>query len=218
MTPAILMLAAAAMVMPASAGVDVRLVAGLAVNLDFVPEPMTVDGVSMIVQRATGPGVPELARRIEATWRNHGSEVQAHLQGSWMVRSRLQGQQSEVLQWRADTEIPELLLSEVDLRAPVGRVPEPDVILPAGCVWGRSVFGQGGSKSYLQRSARCPNSAHALSMRLKQSLPTQGWKVLVVTGSGVQVERAGVEGFIGLSSQQGNQATWLTWLRVENTK
>jgi hypothetical protein len=218
MMPLLVLFAATAVVNPLSAGIDARLTSGLVVDVDRIPEPLSVDGVLMNVQRATGAGVPELARRIEATWRREGGQVEMQQQGNWMVRSRLLGARSEVMQWRTDTDVPELLVSVLDVLAPVHPVPSPGLTLPAGCTWGRSVHGRGGSKPYLQRSARCLHSTQSLSSQLKRTLPAQGWKILVATDSGMQIGRPGAEGFVGFSYRPGDQATWLTWLRVGTTE
>jgi hypothetical protein len=196
-------------------GLDARLLAGLAVTVERIAEPVTVDGVSMAVQRVTGTGVPELARRIQATWQRAGSMMQTRQQESWIVVSRIQGPVSEVLQWRSNAGGAELLLSSLNLQASVRRLPNPGLTLPAGCIWGRSVAGKSGEQSYMQRSARCPHSKDALSLQLRRSLPTQGWSVRRATDSGFVVERSGSEGFVGISIQEGGAATWVSWLRIE---
>ena len=209
------LLAASAPTIAACAGLDTTLATGLAVNVESVPEPISVDGVSMTVQHVTGTGVAELVRRIETSWRRQGSELDRRQQDSWNVLSRLHGGYSEVLQWRTHIRDPELLLSLVDLRKPVLSLPAAGLILPAGCIWGRNITGSAGTQVYLQRSAQCPHSLHALSMQLQQSLSAQGWTVRVASDTGLLVGRAGAEGFVGLSAQGDKSATWVTWLRVE---
>lgn len=218
MMSALFLLVAAAAVNPGAAGIDPHLASGLNVSIDRIAEPLSVDGVQVIVHRVTGAGVPELARRIEETWRRQGSRIGMQQHGNWTVLSRLQGSRSEVMQWSIISGAPELLLSFLDLLAPVSSVPATGLTLPAGCVWGRSIFGRGGRNSYIQRSARCPQSIKALSLQLRHSLAVQGWVVLMDSESGLQVGRSGAEGFISLSSQQGDQSTWLTWLRVESAQ
>jgi hypothetical protein len=216
MMSSVFILAAASAINPADAGIDARLAAGLSVRIEQIRDPVAVEGVQMIVQRATGAGVPQLAIRLEDSWRRQGSEVQVHQGGGWAVRSRIRGSRSEVLQWRDATDSPELLVSIVDLLAPVRTVPSTGMNLPAGCVWSRSVYGQSGAKNYFQRSARCPQSRQRLILQLKRSLETQGWEVLVATDSGMQVRRSGSEGFLSLSDQEGDKSTWVTWLRLES--
>jgi hypothetical protein len=216
MIASLLLIIASAPVGALSASMDASLAAGLAVTIDRIPEPVAVDGVWMTVQRVTGSGVPELARRIEARWRSQGSQVKEQQQGRWKVRSRLQGVMSEVMQWHSDTGGSELLVSVLDVQAPVRPLPSMGLTLPAGCIWGRSISGISGTQSFLQRTARCPHSIQPLSLQLRHSLPTQGWRVRWATDSGLQVERAGGEGFISLSTQAGDRATWVTWLRLES--
>jgi hypothetical protein len=215
MIPSVLLLAATASGIAASPALDTTLLAGLAVTIERIREPMAVDGVLMTVQRATGAGVPELARRIEATWHRQGSRIETRQQESWIVLSRIHGRNSEVLQWRSDTRDAELLLSSLGLQEPVRPLPVTGLTLPATCTWGRTVAGNTSNHSYMQRSARCPHSRRKLSLQLRQALSTQGWNIRATTDSGLVVERAGSEGFISLSIQEGGAATWVSWLRVE---
>jgi hypothetical protein len=211
----LLLFAATASGIAATPALDTTLVAGLAVNIERIREPIVVDGVLMTVQRVTGAGVPELARRIEATWHRQGSRIQTRQQESWTVLSRIQGRSSEVLQWRSDTRDAELLLSSLDLQEPIRPLPLTGLTLPASCTWGRSIAGNTSNHSYIQRSARCPHSRQTLSLQLSQALSRQGWNIRSATDSALVVERAGSEGFIGLSIQEGGRATWVSWLRVE---
>jgi hypothetical protein len=215
MISSLLLFAATASVIAASPALDTTLVAGLAVTIERIREPFAVDGVLMTVQRATGAGVPELARRIEAAWHRQGSRIETRQQDSWIVLSRIRGRNSEVLQWRSDTRGAELLLSSLDLQEPIRPVPVTDLTLPASCTWGRSIAGNTSDHFYMQRSARCRYSRQALSLQLRQSLPTQGWSIRTATESGLVVARAGSEGFIGLSIQEGGAVTWVSWLRVD---
>jgi hypothetical protein len=213
--PSLLLLAATASAIAAPPALDTTLVAGLAVTIERIPEPIAVDGVLMSVQRVTGAGVPELARRIETAWHRQGSRVEARQQESWIVRSRIHGSRSEVLQWRADARDAELLLSSVALQEPIRRLPATGLTLPASCNWGRSITGSTSTHSFVQRSARCPHSRQTLSLQLREVLSRQGWNIRTATDSGLVVERAGLEGFIGLSIQEAGAATWVSWLRVE---
>lgn len=214
----LLIIAASAFAIPVSQGFEAQLAAGLTVTIDRIPEPVAVDGIPMTVHRVTGAGVPELARRIEAQWRSQGSEVKALQQGSWTLRSRMLGAKSEVVQWRNGPEAPELLWSSLDATGPLQPKPDAGLALPAGCVWGRSVSGSSGPRRYLQRSARCTLSVHELSLQLQHSLPSQGWRLRSATDRGLLLDRPGVEALLSLDTHQGEQATWLTWLRVEHSR
>jgi hypothetical protein len=189
---------------------------GLDVVIDRIPEPLLVDGVQMVMHLARGADVPELARRIEAQWRSHGSNIQSLKQGNWTLRSRIQGAASEVLQWQTGPSGHELVWSSLDAAASVLPVADSGLNLPAACLWGRSVSGHSSEGHFLQRSARCTLPAQELSLLLQRSLPSQGWKLLSASERGLLLERPGKEGLISLSAQAGGRATWLTWLRVEH--
>jgi hypothetical protein len=165
--------------------------------------------------RFTGSDVPELARRIRDMWQRDGSHVLTSQEGFWNMDSRIRGTTSEVVQWRSGAGGRELIWSHLDLLAPVRPVPSPGLALPAGCAWGRSIYGMSGTRSYLQRSARCIQSMPVLSHQLHQSMASQGWHVRIARADGLQMERTGTEGFISLSSPEGDRGTWLTWLRIE---
>jgi hypothetical protein len=211
----LLLLVASVPAIPVSA-FEARLAAGLAVAIERMPEPVAVDGVPMTVQRVTGAGVPELVRRIEALWSSQGSEVKDLKQGVWILRSRMHGTKSEVLQWRNGQGSAELLWSSLDAAGQVHPVPEAGLALPAGCVWGRSVSGSSGQHHYLQRTARCTHAPRELSKQLQRTLPPQGWRLRTTNDHALVLERQGVEGILTLAAQPGDAATWLTWLRVEH--
>jgi hypothetical protein len=216
MRASLLLLAAAALASPVSGAFESRLAAGLAVAIECMPEPVAVDGVQMTLQRVTGAGVPELVRRIEALWRSQGSEVKDLKQGVWILRSRMHGTRSEVLQWRDGKDSAELLWSSLDAAGQVQPMPETGLALPAGCVWGRRVSGSSGQHHYLQRTARCAHALRGLSMQLQRTLPPQGWRLRMANDHDLVLERQGVEGVVSLTAHPGDEATWLTWLRVEH--
>jgi len=199
----------------AAAGFESHLTTGLDIVIDRIPEPMTVDGVQMVMHFASGRGVPELARRIESSWRSQGSVIRSMQQGSWNLRSRFQGAASEVVQWRTGPAGHELIWSSLDVAAPVLPAADSGLALPAGCTWGRSLSGRSREGFFLQRTARCTQPAQELSMLLQRSLPPQGWQLRSSSDSGFLIGRSGVEGVISLSGQAGDRSTWLTWLRVE---
>jgi hypothetical protein len=218
MTAFMLLIAATVPPLATPQGLDARLITGLVLNIDRISEPLIVDGISMTVQRVTGAGATELARRIEANWHRQGSAVKTNQQGAWTVLSRLQGPTSEVLLWRTTAAGPELLLSTLDVRAPIRPMPATGLTLPAGCNWGRSTSGWNGGQSYIQRSARCTQTMHALSLQLRHSLPLQGWTIRLATADSMHVDQAGAEGFISLSVQDEDHATWLSWVRIGSSQ
>ncbi|MEO6369379.1 MAG: hypothetical protein ABIP38_15460 [Steroidobacteraceae bacterium] len=180
-----------------------------------IPETVAVDGAMFTIQRASGPDVPALARRIESWWRLQGSEVASLHQGGWSMKTRMRGAHSEVLQWRVGNQAQELLWSSLGSDAAPAILPEPGLTLPAQCVWGRSVYGNASGQNYLQRSARCNVPMDALQAALLASLPTQGWRLQSANHGVLLVDRSGVDGFLSLSATSGNAGAWLVWLRVE---
>lgn len=199
-----------------SAAFDAHLTAGLAVSVEEVREPVSVDGVSMQLRRITGKDVPALVRRFDAFWRSQGSETRSMQHGIWTLRSRMHGAKVEVLQW-SNSGVPEMLWSLLDTGA-LQSVPEAEVALPAQCRWGRSVSGSAAQRRYVQRSARCMLSMSELSARLQQELPLQGWLVRSASQRGLLIERQGDEALISLSQVPKDPATWLVWLHVQGSR
>lgn len=214
----ILTAALMAIVMPVVLAFDGRLATGLRVDVEHIPESLTVDGVPITVHRATGAGVPDLARRIEAQWRSQGSQVRSLQQAQWTMRSRISGGRSEVLQWRSSASLHELLWSSLDATAQARAKPETGLDLPAGCSWGRSVAGKAGNRVFMQRSARCELSLERLASTLRQSLPAQGWQLQTGSGNGLILDQAGKQGLLSLDGIEGGRATWVTWLRVDGQR
>jgi hypothetical protein len=214
----LLLTVVAVLAVPASQAFETHLIAGLAITVDRIPEPVAVDGVAVIIHRATGVDVPELARRFEALWRSQGSAINALQQGSWTLRTRMLGAKSEVVQWRIDRNEPELIWSSLDAAGSVGSTPDAGLRLPASCSWGRSISGRSGASQYLQRTARCTCSAQELSLQLQRSLQLQGWQVRTASDNSLLLDRLGAEGLLSLTAGPGDRATWLTWLRVEHSR
>ncbi len=217
MTARTLLLAMLMLVGPAARAFEAHLAAGLAVSIDRIAEPVSVDGVSMQLQRLTGVDVPVLARRVEALWRSQGSQIRSLQQGAWTLRSRMLGTKVEVLQWRSSAGAPEMLWSLLETGA-LQPVPQTDLVLPAHCKWGRSVSGQAGQRHYLQRSARCALPIGELSAQLRHMLPLQGWKVRSASDGGLLLDRQGDEGMIFLSEPADDLTTWLVWLHVRDSR
>jgi hypothetical protein len=192
------------------------LTTGLVLTVEPVPEALVVDGVPMTVQRITGPGAVELLERVESSWRRHGSQVRRMQQGEWTLLSRLKGGKSEVLQWRGKKGGQELLWSQLDSESQAQSAPISQLVLPAGCVWGRSVSGLSGRQRYQQRSARCSDTPQHLSSLLRASLAAQGWRVDSVSEQGLLVRRENSEGVISFSVQPESGSSWLVWLQVED--
>jgi hypothetical protein len=121
------------------------------------------------------------------------------------------------VQWRIGVQEPELLWSSVDAAGAIQPALDAGLTLPATCVWGRSVSGSSGPHRYLQRTARCSLPMHELSTLLQRSLPSRGWRLRSSSEHALLLDRAGVEGLLSLTAQDTDPATWLTWLRVEQS-
>jgi hypothetical protein len=204
------------LLLPVAHGFDATMTAGLAISIDRIPEPFQVDGLTFSAQRATGRDVPVLAQRIEARWRAQGSTVKSVQQGHWSMRTRIEGINSEVLQWRGSDATLELLLSSVNLRHVGGAAPDPLLRLPAGCTWLRGVSGGGPGQRYLQRSARCNRTASELAAILRSSASQQGWRLRSSSESGMVMDRLGAEALVSLSPDLSASGSWLVWLRVDH--
>lgn len=200
----------------AAAALDGHLYRGLDVVVDEIGEPVVVDGVQMAIQRFSGSGVPELANRVESSWKSHGSVIRSMQQGRWTLRSRMRAGASEVVQWRADPGGPELVWSSVDVTAPVHAAIDTRLSLPATCIWGRSVSGRSVAGAFLQRSARCSLPLRELLASLRNSTAAQGWRVRSATNNGLLLDRPGAEGMLSLSRSAAEQVSWLSWLHVEH--
>lgn len=211
----LVVLAASSLAHPVASSFDAHLATGLALNVEAFQEALVVDGVPMQVRRATGSAVPELARRIEAQWRSQGSDVKTPQRAGWSVRSRIRGSRSEVMQWRTDIEVPELLWSTLDAAHHVIGTPEPGLALPAGCAWGRHVAGTAGKRRFSERSARCNLTAAELSPLLRRSLESAGWQIRSYSQESMFLDRPGTEGMLSLSGQEADSSTWVVWLQVE---
>jgi hypothetical protein len=201
---------------PVAHAFDAAMAAGLAITIDQIPEPMNVDGLALSAQRATGKDVAELARRIEARWREQGSAVKAVQHGDWSMRTRFQGTYSEVLQWRGSGATAELLLSSVNVQHVGAATPEPLLMLPSGCTWLRSVSGGRAGRRFLQRSARCKRTASELVVLLRSNASQQGWRVRSSSDAGMLLDRAGAEALLSLSPDPSAAGTWLVWLHADH--
>lgn len=192
-----------------------QLARGLSVRAEKVGEGVVVDGLRLSMERFTGEDVLQLAERVEAAWRMQGSQIRALRQGEWTLRSRLLDTRSEVVQWRAAEGGGEMLWSSLDVRASLQPVPDAGLVLPAGCLWLRSAWGESTGHHYLQRSARCRQSRDQLAGQLQRAMEADGWVVRSKGRDGMLLDRAGVESLLSISTSTGDQATWLVWLRVE---
>lgn len=190
---------------------------GLSVTFEPIAEPMIVDGIAMHVERAHGPQVSELARRIEARWRQERSHVLHGAHGDWHMRSRWAGLRSEVMQWRGEGDRAELLLSWFDAsRRPVAAPAAGPIALPSQCAWARRVEGRSLAGRYEQLTARCRISVAGLAARLDPLLERHAWTVLHKGDLGWDMTRAreAARAIVVAGDTGGESAlVWITTVR-----
>lgn len=171
------LLVALVMLAQASFAMDARDARGLSVAVERIAEPLIIDGLTMHVERAQGPEVGELARRIEERWRRDRSRVLPSLHGEWQIRSRWDGLRSEVIQWRGEGDRAELLFSWFDASRRPERPAAAPVTLPSHCAWTRVVEGRSMAERYVQLTARCRIGAEGLVSRIEPMLARHDWVV-----------------------------------------
>jgi hypothetical protein len=156
----------------------------LRVHVDAIAEPILVNGLPLMVSRATGIDVGRLASRIDQKWReesgDHGVRFSTH--DNWRILSRIQGDTLEVAQWRGTGSDAELLWSRTDLLTKTRLPAQGGIRLPTGCVPGRTVSGQIVGRRYSQQSARCMASPITTLADMRESALGQGYAVLLREG------------------------------------
>lgn len=197
--------------LPATAleGRDAR---GLDVRVERMVEPVEVDGMALLVQRATGPDVAALARRVGERWRAAGSPVRELAQGGWRMASRWDAGHAELIQWRGTGDAAELLYSRMDARrqpAPPAAVPPQ---LPRRCTWGRRISGIAAGMRYQQRTARCRGAPATVMSELRVGLPAGGWQLREVSPRALQVARGAERALVTLVPGRSEAECWLAWI------
>jgi len=204
----VLLLALLSNALPSSAFERADL-SGLRVHVETIGDPLHVDGVPMRIQRADGPDVPTLARRIEQRWRRDGGEVRILQQTRWQAISRWKDGTSELIQWRETGPVSELLHSTLDI-AEFAEAARPPFALPAGCAWGRTIEGQSGHHAFEQHSAFCNHRLASVIPRVEAGLDGQGWTLRRLANSTLDVQRAEVRGTLSISpSGTGCALVWI---------
>ncbi len=196
----------------ASHALDRRDVRGLDMRMEPPTESMEVDGVPIAMQRVTGSGVAELARRVEQRWTESGSEVRRLSHGDWQLLSRWSDGHSEVIQWRGVGARAELLFSSLDPRQRLGRMPPPPVDLPPQCVWGRQIEESAPTLRYRQRTARCRGSVRGLLSALRAALVEDGWILSAGRGNQLHAARAGWDADLVIVEGRNALECWLMWV------
>lgn len=188
---------------------------GLDVRIEAIAEPIEVDGLSLLIQRATGPDVDKLARRVSDSWRAAGSSVQQLSDGGWQMVSRWQGKHTELLQWRGAGPAAELLYSRLDAYRVTAPPRFAELPLPARCAWGRQIAGRAGSNRYQQRTALCRGTTAAVVPELQALLAGDGWQWRLAAAGVMEVSRGPVQGLVVLGTGPGKAQCWLTWVGHE---
>jgi hypothetical protein len=163
---------------PAAASIEARDSRGLAVVVESIAEPMSVNGLPVHVARAHGPEVPILAQRIAERWRTEQSIAQQIRHREWHILGRWNGTRSEVLQWRGEGVGAELLLSWFDTTHRPRAPTVPPLELPFQCTWTRTVEGEAQGRRYSQHLARCGAAPDRVTSMLQAALARQDWSVL----------------------------------------
>jgi hypothetical protein len=137
---------------------------------------MQINGVAVVVDRLSGPGLPQYLRELEAHWREDASQqLQWQQAGSWQVLGHARGGEWEVLQRRDGPRGAEALLSRVRLdRAPSVAI-TPGLSLPPACRQQSAVELDAQESPARQLSLLCQGSGDAVARRIRTWSATQGW-------------------------------------------
>lgn len=180
--PAIGLLAAGLLAMPAVA--DLPAVPGA--SAQHLPTTLQVNGVAIHVQRFEGAAVPALALATQREW-----GVGAHRQGNWWQLARVQGEVSEVLQWRQSTAGHEALYSRLLLTQGKREVGQIALSLPAACGDDRRLDIGDARQPVLQLTARCSGSPAALREAVQRAAGRAGWQAVAADGPSLHWARSG---------------------------
>lgn len=186
--------------------------AGLAIQVDALPEPVRVDGATFRIQRAVGASAPELVERIRQRWQAQGSLVRESTAGTWRLLSRWRGQTSELLQWRIAEQGPEVVLSTYQPGSAGAPSRQSAFQLPANCAWGRTISGKAGQAAFEQSSAYCTGSPRSGWTGIVGQLKRSGWRVLSSTAVSVHADRRDHHAVLTLASRSGEAGFGLVWL------
>lgn len=180
---------------------------GLDVQVEAMPKPVSVDGVTMQVRLARGSDVPALARRIEQRWRLEGSAPRRMEAGGWQMLGRWEQGRNELIQWRGTGGAAQLIFSLLDTlqqSSPPGRSPFP---LPPGCAWVRVIE----DSEYSQRSAYCRLASERLRQAMRALLASQGWIFRHDTAASFGISRGTLSGSILLTPAPQPHHSALVW-------
>ena len=165
-------------------GADLGTWRDLHVRVESLPGPILVNGLPLMVSRATGSDVHQLAKRLSDKWHKEGGAqgVRAETNGTWTILSRIHDAGMEVVQWRGSGGDAELLWSRSELTAHVRTPARGGLRFPTGCIQGRTVSGQADTRAYSEQVARCKGSPRATLLAVQAVARAQGYEVLARDG------------------------------------
>ncbi|MGE0581799.1 MAG: hypothetical protein AB7P31_06690 [Steroidobacteraceae bacterium] len=151
---------------------------GLATALvPVASDQVVVDRVPMTLHRYRSRLAPE---RVLALWAQGaaGGPPPRDLAGGWRVASRLDGSLQETLQVRADRAAggSEVLLSRVELRAPLAALARPPLTLPAGSTVLRTLTFDDATGRASQFIVSLPGGPQRAMAQLCPRLLERGWQ------------------------------------------
>jgi hypothetical protein len=191
----------------------------LHVQVEPLTEPVVVNGVTLVVSRATGKDVELLAKRLGQKWSEESGThaVRPGGNGNWRILSRIHDAGLEVLQWRDVGADAELLLSRMELPAKAQAPAHVGLGIPAGCKAGRIVSGWVDSHSYSQQAALCTGSPRAALYEVRRNAIGHGYEVL--PGNGQLLARKGTSEVTVFAWHSGDasaaSATSMVFLQVD---
>jgi hypothetical protein len=182
--------------------------------MEPIDEPVRVDGVEIRIARATGPGVDELAQRLQSRWRDEGAEVRVLQQAGWQLRARWLEGVSELIQWRGKGHDGELLHSRLVLDPGAQRQVAEPFRLPYGCAWGRAIEGNARKSHYVQRTAFCRDAPGSVIARTVQHLRALQWVIEQSASEALHIHNGVQRGMLIVTPHPGGDGSALVWIGI----
>jgi len=203
------------------ASTDLELWRAFDVQIEILPESTHVNGLPLLIHRATGSGVSSLVETLKRQWIQEVGiqSVRTDSRGDWVILSRIHAGSLQLLQWRGSGKSSELIWSSSNLRAHIQSPTHSVLALPPGCVAGRTVHGDIDDRGYLQRTAHCTSSPHWTLSAIGANASRQGYAVQTNTEMLV-AHRRGIEVVVVVSRADpgAQQGTSLVYLQVVPVK
>lgn len=185
---------------------------GLSVIVERIAQPTVVDGVAFEIQVAQGADVGRLAQRIQDRWQKEGSDLRRLEKDGWDILSRLRGQVSELIQWRAAGADPRLVHSELDTGRRIAGPSPPPFALPPRCAWGRTVEGETGAGRFVQRTGVCRDRPEVAAVQLQSKLVAAGWVVRQSGAGSFELSLGGEPGRLSILPATEGDESALVWI------